>query len=127
MLMKFQLEEIYGKPTAVFEDENRPRGILLPHFLPSSLEVLRELLHEIAMVESSRHSSEFESSVISGGIYLDRLEIEAYLEEDAKGNHPKIEIPLDDIKLLLYEWGAALQRWQMQRKQIVSGLGNSLP
>jgi len=29
-----------------------------------------------------------------------------------------IEIPMEKVKLLLFEWGVALQRWRMKRKKL---------
>lgn len=114
--MSFRLEEVDGIPKAVFEDEDPLRRELLPHFLLTAPYFVQDMLYELAVVErGSVGSSGFESEYVCVEFFRDRVVIEKYLPEDAGDDEepPRLEVSVDEAKLLLLEWGAALQRWHM--------------
>lgn len=116
--MRFRVEEVSGKPRPVFLGRNTLRKSLLTHFLPYTSESVINLLQEISWVEIGRDTSAyFNGGMIDGEIYRDRVVIE-YLEPDGSGNYPKVEIPLEEVKLMLFEWGTALQRWRVKKSKL---------
>lgn len=111
--VKFQIEEVGGRLTAVFVGEPELRALLLSRFLLPSATFVVDLLGDILRVQRGFYDSHaFENPEVYIGLFKDRVTIEPYIAE-AEEDVPQIELPLDEAKLLLFEWGAALQRWQM--------------
>lgn len=116
--MRFRVEEVSGKPRPVFLGRSTVQKTLLSYLLPYRTESVLGLLQEISFVEKGISSpAHFEGEMIDGEIHADRVIIE-YLRADESGKYPRAEIPLDDFKLLLFEWGTALQKWMINRAKI---------
>ena len=110
--MGIRVEVVDGTPKAVFEDEDPLRRALLPHFLLTAPYFVQDMLYELAVVErGSVESSGFESEHVCVQFFRDRVVIEAWLPEERDGEEPdRLEISVQEAKLLLLEWGAALER-----------------
>ncbi len=109
--MSFRLEEIDGTPKAVFEDEDALRRTLLPLFLHPASYFVPDMLYELSLVERNvQESSGFETPYACVEFFRDCVVIEKLMEEHEEGEPQKVTIPLDEAKLLLLEWGVALQR-----------------
>lgn len=116
--MKFRVVEIDNQLTAIFDSKSPLRNSLLSQFLVPSTEFVVNILYDISGVESGNHSSyAFENSTVYIELFKDHITIEPYIEEH-ETEVPKIEIPVDSAKLLLFKWGVALQRWQMKQKKL---------
>lgn len=116
--MRFRVKEVSGKPRPVFLGRSTVQKKLLSHLLPYRTESVLDLLQEIAFVEKGISApAHFEGEMIDGEIHADRVMIE-YLQADVSGKYPRAEMSLDEFKLLLFEWGTALQRWMINRAKI---------
>lgn len=114
--MKFRVEEINSKPVAVFADETPLRTLLLTQFLLPSDSFVIDILCDILRVEKGFYESyAFENPEVYIELFKDRVTIEPYLAEE-ETEVQGIEIEIDEAKLLLFEWGAALKKWQLARK-----------
>lgn len=120
--MRFRVEEVSGKPRPVFSGRDTLQKALLSRTLPYKPECVLNLLQEISWVEKGiSYPAYFEAEMVDGEIHKDRVVID-YLKADESGSYPRVEIPLEEFKLLLYEWGTALQRWMINRsRQSVKG------
>lgn len=117
--MKFRLEEIEGILTAVFEEGYPLRMKLLSHFLHSDPYFVPDMLYEISMVERNAvESSGFHSPHVNVEFFRDRVVIEKVVSEDEDGDPQSVTILLDEAKLLLLEWGVALQRRHFERMKL---------
>lgn len=115
--MKFQIEEVAGKLTAVFAGEPPDRAFLLSRFLLPSATFVVDLLSDILRVERGfSDSGAWENPEVYIELFSDRVTIEPYISQ-TKEEVPQIELPIEEAKLLLFEWGAALQRWQLGRRE----------
>jgi len=114
--MEFHVEEVGGRPRAVFEDEGPLRGSLLSYFLHPAPYFVPDMLYELTMVErNSVESSGFDTPYVDVTFHRDRVVIEQFLAEGEEGEPPRVTISLDEAKLLLLEWGVALQRRKVER------------
>lgn len=108
--LRFQTEEVGDKLTAVFNGEPEPRASLLSRFLLPSTSFVIGVLNDIARIEDGIDSTyAWENPEVYVELFPDRMTIEPYAagtEEEL----PRVELGLDEVKLLLFEWGAALQR-----------------
>ena len=103
---------------AIFDGEDSLRNSLLSGFLDSSQYFVVDILHDISRVEQGLYSSyAHENPKVFIELFKDHITIEPYIEED-ETEIPMMEIPLEKAKLLLFEWGVALQRWRMNRKKL---------
>jgi hypothetical protein len=119
--MSFRLEEINGIPKAVFEDEDPRRRNLLSYFLHPAPYFVQDILYEISIVERQViESSGFDNPYVSVLITRDHVVIESLKPESGESAHNRIELSLAEAKLLLLEWGVALQRRQVEQKNPVS-------
>jgi hypothetical protein len=117
--MSFRLEEIDGILRAVFEDEDGLRRALLPLFLHPAPYFVPDMLYELSLVErNAQESSGFETPHALVEFFRDGVVIEKFMEEHEEGEPQKVTIPLDEAKLLLLEWGVALQRRHIERAKI---------
>jgi hypothetical protein len=116
--VQFRIEEVEGSPTAVFIGEPQLRAFLLSRFLlPSATFVIDVLSDMVRLERGFDNSYAFENPEAYVEVFKDRVTIEPYIAETGEGV-PQIELPIDEAKLLLFEWGAALQRWQMGRRRV---------
>lgn len=117
--MGFRLEEIDGVPRAVFEDEDALRRALLPLFLHPAPYFVPDMLYELSLVErNAQESSGFDTPHACVEFFRDGVVIEKFMEEHEEGELQRVTIPLDEAKLLLLEWGVALQRRHIERANI---------
>ena len=115
--MQFRAEEINDQLTAIFDTEDSLQNYLLSRFLVSSKYFVADILHDISQVEREVYPSyAFENPEVFIELYKDHITIEPYIDE-GETEIPMVEIPLEKAKLLLFEWGVALQRWRMKRKE----------
>ena len=115
--MRFRVEETGDRLMAVFDTGDSLNDSLLSRFLVPSKYFVPDILHDISLVERNIYPSHaFENPEVFIGLFKDHITIEPYISED-KTEIPKVRIPLERAKLLLYKWGVALQRWQIKRKK----------
>jgi hypothetical protein len=116
--MRFRVVEIDNRPTAIFNSEDQQRNTLLSQLLLPSTEFAVNLLYDITRVERGWDSyySYARHQVISIHLLKDRMTLKPYDKGDGR-DLTQIEIPLDSAKLLLWQWGLALQRREMKRKK----------
>lgn len=117
--MSFRLEEVNGTPRAVFEDEDALRRALLPLFLHPAPYFVPDMLYELSLVErNATESSGFDTPHVYVEFFRDGVVIEKSAAEGDEGEPQRVTIPLDEAKLLLLEWGVALQRRHIERAKI---------
>jgi hypothetical protein len=114
--MHFRVAEIDNRPTAIFTSKDQRRNALLSQFLPPSTILVSMLLYDISKVERGVAVTSFQHEVGTIKLCKDRLIIEP---GDAAGETkaPPVEIRMESMKLILFQWGAAVQRWQMKRER----------
>lgn len=111
--MEFYLEEIGDAPRAAFTGIDRPLNVLLGRFLNPAPYFVPDILYEVSLVERRvLESSGFESAYVDAQVFQDRIEIRARPNALAEGAAEGFTLPITEAKLLLLEWGAALERWQ---------------
>lgn len=115
--MRFRLKEADNKLMAIFDGEDSLRNSLLSGFLDSSKYFVIDILSDISRVEQGLYSSHaYENPKVFIELFKDHITIEPYIGED-ETEIPMVEIPMENAKLLLFEWGVALQRWRMKRRK----------
>ena len=115
--MEFYLEEIGDAPQAVFTRVDQSLNLLLGRFLNPAPYFVPDILYEISLVERRVvESSGFESEYVDVQVFHDRVEIWAGPHALSEGAAERFTLPLAEVKLLLMEWGAALERWRFGRK-----------
>ena len=121
--MDFRIEEVDGTPRAVFEDEDPLRRELLPLLLLPDSYFVPDMLHELTLVERGvSESSGFDTPRAEVEFFRDRVVIESLPPDgDEEGDPPRLELSVDEAKLLLLEWGAALQRRKVERGPGLAG------
>ena len=116
--LNFRLEEIDGEPQAVIDGVGRDEEALLQRFLLPAAHFIPDVLYEISLVERlAVGSSGFETDIIDVQILPDRVSIKSKLRMEGAGEPAGVSLPLDEAKLMLLEWGAALQRWRMEKEK----------
>lgn len=116
--MRFRVEETDDRLTAMFDTGDSLRDSLLSRFLVSSKYFVTDILHDISLVERRLYPSHgFENPEVFVGLFKDHITIEPYIRED-ETEIPKVKIPLESAKLLLFKWGVALQQWRMKRENL---------
>jgi hypothetical protein len=116
--LKFRLEEIDGEPHAVVEGVGATEETLLRHFLLPAPHFVPDVLYEISLIERRAvESSGFETALVDVRLLTDRVVIKSKIRDEGEGEESEAVIPLDEAKLALLEWGAALQRWRMEREK----------
>jgi hypothetical protein len=114
--LEFYLEEIGDAPQAVFTGVGQPLNLLLVRFLNPAPYFVPDILYEVSLVERRIvESSGFESEYVDVQVFHDRVEIKARPNALAGGAAEEFTLPLTEAKLLLMEWGAALERWRSGR------------
>lgn len=115
--MQFRIEEVEGKLTAVFIGEPELRAFLLAGLLLPSVPFIVDVLNDMLNIESGLSDSYgWENPEVLVELFSDRVTIEPYIAETEE-EVPQIELPVDEAKLLLFEWGAALQRWKLGQRE----------
>jgi hypothetical protein len=115
--LEFYLEEIGDVPRAAFTGVDRPQNVLLGYFLNPAPYFVPDILYEVSLVERRVvESSGSESAYVDVQVFHDRVEIRALPNALAEGAAAGFTLPLTEAKLLLLEWGAALERWRSGRK-----------
>lgn len=112
--MKFRVKKINGRRTAICEDKDK---LLLSKILLPYKASIIDLLHNISLAERKLGEKyDCENLVVTVGMLLDSITIgPPALDEEVRVSY--LELPLADAKLLLFEWGAILQRWQTEQSQ----------
>jgi hypothetical protein len=120
---KFRLEvSANGQPRAVFEEEEATSALLLSGFLHPSLLFVPDMLHEISLVERrALRTSGFESEAVRALFHGNMVEVESAEHLIKRDVTRKVVLSLDEAKLLLFEWGAALLRWHMEQNVEAKG------
>lgn len=114
--LEFYLEEIGDTPKAVFTGTDHPLNVLLGHFLNPAPYFVPDILYEISLVERRVvESSGFESEYVDVQVFHDRVEIRARPNALSEGAAEGFTLSMTEAKLLLLEWGAALERWRTGR------------
>jgi hypothetical protein len=117
--MRFRVAEINNRPTAIFSSKDARRNERLSQLLSPSTEFIAHLLYNITRVERG-FDSDYSYSSMNRIVYIqllkERITIQSYEEAHDK-KVPPIEIPVERAKLLLFQWGLTLQRWEMKRKK----------
>jgi hypothetical protein len=114
--MRFRVVEIENQPTAIFHSKDQRRNSLLSQFLLPSTKFVATLPYDISKVERGiAVTNSFEHQVGNSKLFKERIIIEP---DDTAGEMkaPPIEIRMESMKLILFQWGAAVQRWEMKRK-----------
>lgn len=117
--MRFRVVEIDNRPTAIFNSKDARRNERLSQLLSPSTEFIVHLLYNITMVErgfETDYSYLGMNRIVYIQLFKERITIQSY-EESHDKNVPAIEIPVARAKLLLFQWGLILQRWEMRRKK----------
>jgi len=111
--MEFRIEKINGMSVAICEDKEK---LLLSKVLLPYKGVIIDLLHNISWAERTLcEKHDCENLVVSVGMLLDSITVgPRALDDEVRVSY--LELPLGDAKLLLFEWGAILQRWQREHK-----------
>ena len=122
--MSFRLEESDGVPRAVFEDEDPLRRALLPLLLHPAQYFVPDMLYELSIVERGvTEYSGFDTPHAEVLFYRDRVVIETPLPKERDGDEPdRLELTVDEAKLLLLEWGVALQQRHLERKNAAQAM-----
>jgi hypothetical protein len=103
---------------AIFDGEDLRLNTLLSQFLLPSTLFVSILLYDISKVDRGFDSNfPFKHQVGYVKLFKDRITIEPYDQVPETEASP-IEIPIEKVKLLLFEWGVALQRWRMKQKKL---------
>jgi hypothetical protein len=125
--MRFRVVETGDDLTAVFDSGDSLHNSLLSRFLVSSKYFVVDILHDISLVERDVYPSHaYENPEVFIELFKDHITIEPYIGE-GETEIPKVRIPLERAKLLLLEWGVALQRWRMERETVSSQQGLQAP
>src|ERR671939_1852478 len=120
--MEFSIEEVEGTPRAVFEGEGRLRGSLLSHFLRPDPYFVPDMLYELSLVERNTvESSGFDTPHVHVEFFRDRVVIEKPTGEHEGAETQVLTIPPDEAKLLLLEWGVAMQRRRLEQMKLNPG------
>ncbi len=110
--------ETDGELMAVFDSKDSLHNSLLSRFLVTSKYFVVDILHDISLVERDLYPSHaYENPEVFIELFKDHITIEPYIAED-ETEIPKVQIPLEKAKLLLFEWGVALQRWRMKQEAV---------
>jgi hypothetical protein len=116
--MRFRVAEIDNQPTAIFTSKDQRRNTLLSQLLLPSMEFTVNLLYDIMRVGRGFNSTYSYSrhQIVYIRLFKDRMTLTPYDKGDGRALTPT-EIPLDSAKLLLWQWGLALQRREMMRER----------
>ena len=114
--MRFRVAEIDNWPTAIFHSKDQRRNSLLSQFLLPSTKFVSLLLYDISKVERGIAVTSFQHEIGDIKLRKDRIIIEP---DDTAGETKasSIEIRIESMKLILFQWGAAVQRWEMKRER----------
>jgi len=116
--MRFRIVETDDNLTAIFDGEDSLQNSLLSRFLISTKYFVVDILHDISLVERDIYPCHaYENPEVYIELFKDHITIEPYIGED-ETEIPKVRIPLERAKLLLFEWGVALQQWRMGRETV---------
>ncbi len=116
--MRFRVIETDDELLAIFDSKDSLHNSLLSRFLVSSKYFVVDILHDISLVERDLYPSHaYENPEVFIELFKDHITIEPYISED-ETEIPKVRIPLEKAKLLLFEWGVALQRWRMKQEAV---------
>lgn len=109
-MAEFNLEvDTDGRPRAVFREVDPTHNELLSGFLNPAPHFVSDILYEISLVErNALEISGFETADVRVIINRNLIIIEPF--ETVDQQQLKITLPLTKAKLLLFEWGVALQR-----------------
>jgi hypothetical protein len=104
-------------PQAVFKDRDPIRAQLLSYFLQPSPYFIPDILYEISLVERQAiETSGFETAHVNVLFFRNQVVIEPQSPEIKSDRSTQVTLTLEEAKLLLLEWGVALERWRMRQK-----------
>jgi len=114
--MKFRVEQVNGRPVAVFDDEQTPKSWLLSSFLEEARPGVQRFLDEIERaLRGESEPTGFTGDAIDVEFYSDRAVIEELWPAGEDAEPQRIEIPLDQARQLLLDWQLAIEQWRLQR------------
>ncbi len=115
--LNFRLQEIDGEPEAVFDSDVQTVKTLLTRFLHPAPHFVTDMLYEISLVERNAvQSSGFETALVDVLFSPEGVTITSRFKEIGEDSPAQIVLPVDEAKLLLLEWGAAVLRWRMGKQ-----------
>jgi hypothetical protein len=112
MEVNFEIQEINGRPMAVFVKEAPPREWLLTLFLEETVppEVMKYYKRAIEKAEKGVSTEGNSGNAVGVDVFPDKLVIEELFYE---GDEPQMtEISLSEAKELLLEWEKELENWK---------------
>jgi hypothetical protein len=115
--MRFRVAEIDNQPVAIFTSKQARRNSLLSQFLLPSTRFVSMLLYDISKLERGIPLiNSFKHEVGNIKLFKERIIIEP---DDPAGETkaPPIEIRMEKMKIILFQWGAAVQRWEMKQER----------
>lgn len=114
--MKFRVEQVDGRPVAVFEDEPPPRNWLLASFLEEARPDVRRYLDELERAQSGESEcTGYTGDDVDVEFHADRAVIEDLWPAEGEDAEPeRIEIPLDQARQLLLDWQIVLEQWRQR-------------
>lgn len=114
--MRFRVAKIDNRPTAIFNSKDQRRNALLSQFLLPSTEFVVPLLYDISKVQRGIAVTSFKHEIGNIKLLKDRIIIEP---DDTAGETkaPPIEIRMESMKLILFQWGVVVQRWERKQKK----------
>ena len=120
--MRFRVAEIDNRPTAIFTSKDQWRNSLLSQFLLPSTRFVATLLYDISKLERGIPLiNSFQHQVGTIKLFKERRIIEP---DDTTGGTkaPPIEIRMERMKIILFQWGEVVQRWEMKRKRMLRSI-----
>lgn len=115
--MRFRVAEIDNQPTAIFTSKQARRDALLSQFLLPSTRFVSMLLYDISKLERGIPLiNSFQHDVGTIKLFKDRIIIEPD-DQAGETQAQEIEIRMERMKIILFQWGAAVQRWEMKQER----------
>jgi hypothetical protein len=115
--MRFRIAEIDNQPVAIFTSKQARRNSLLSQFLLPSTRFVSTLLYDISKLERGIPLiNSFQHQVGNIKLFKDRIIIEPD-NQAGETEAPPMEIRMERMKIILFQWGAAVQRWEMKRER----------
>ena len=110
--------EVNGFPQAVFDGGDPAQNTLLSSFLLPFEHFVADMLYELSLVERQViESSGFENPDVEAQFFLDKVVIKV-CPERRPTDDIQVILSINQAKLLLLEWGVAIQKWRMQQETL---------
>lgn len=115
--MKIEVKEINEIPRPILVDESGTRKLVLEDFLFDARTSIDDYLKEISKAENDYpQPTGFTSNQVDSSFFSDRAEIEHLWCEDDNGELLFVEMPLQEVKQLLFDWKQALGEWYSKNR-----------